>query len=325
MKYKSMLVVTMLLTAGALALRAQQPAQTAPPTAASAAAQPSAAPANPIESPDDEAAIRENASKYVEAYNRRDSRTMAEMWSPDAVYMDPTTNERIVGRDAIAEHFQYLLAGSEDAKLAIAIDSIDFVSPNVAVEKGSAVVSHANNSAEKSFYSAVHVKRDGKWYLDRVSEEGEPAPRPSNYERLEELDWMVGSWIDDAGDGVSVQTDVAWTKNRNFLTRSYAVMMGDQVDMAGMQIIGWDPVKNQIHSWVFDSDGGFGEGIWVRKENRWIVQSTATLADGGKAAATHILTQLDNDTATWQTVNRSVDGELLPNVNAIPLVRKAVD
>jgi len=316
MKYKSMIVVTMLLTVGALALRAQQPAQPAPPAAA---------PANPIEAPNDEAAIRENASKYTEAYNRRDSRTMAEMWSPDAVYMDPQSDQRIVGRDAIAEHFQAVLAGSEDAKLAIMIDSIDFVSPNVAIEKGSAFVSRSPDPAVESLYSVVHVKRDGKWYLDRVSEQGAPAPRPSNYERLQELNWMVGSWMDDAGDGVRIQTDVEWTKNRNFMTRAFAVVIGDQVDMSGMQIIGWDPVKNQIRSWVFDSDGGFGDGTWVRKDDRWIIQSTATLPDGGRATATNIMTRIDDNTASWQSVNRSVDGELLPNVPAVTIVRRPAE
>ena len=67
----------------------------------------------------DEAAIRANGEKYVEAYNRRDSKTMADMWSPEAVYMDPTTGEGVVGREAIAKQFDYAFAGSEDAKLAI--------------------------------------------------------------------------------------------------------------------------------------------------------------------------------------------------------------
>ena len=123
----------------------------------------------------DEAAIRANADKYVEAYNRRDSRTMAGMWSPDAVYMDPATDERIVGRDNIAKHFDYIFAGSEDAKLAVTIDSIDFVSPNVAVEKGTAVVTYSDFPPEETTYSAVHVKRDGQWLIDRVSEEEVPA------------------------------------------------------------------------------------------------------------------------------------------------------
>ena len=49
----------------------------------------------------------------------------------------------------------------------------------------------------------MHVKRDGKWLLDRVtdvdddeSDKKPPEPPPSNFEHLKELDWMVGSWVD---------------------------------------------------------------------------------------------------------------------------------
>ena len=94
----------------------------------------------------DEATIRANAAKYVESYNRRDSKTMASMWSPEAVYIDDETGEKAVGHDAIAKQLDHEFAGAEDAKLTIHIDSIDFVSPNVAVEKGSAEVTYAKAS-----------------------------------------------------------------------------------------------------------------------------------------------------------------------------------
>ena len=80
-----------------------------------------------------------------------------------------------VGRDNIAKHFDYIFAGSEDAQLAVTIDSIDFVSPNVAIEKGTAVVTYSDYPPEETTYSAVHVKRDGKWLIDRVTEEEVPA------------------------------------------------------------------------------------------------------------------------------------------------------
>jgi uncharacterized protein (TIGR02246 family) len=126
-------------------------------------------------------AIRASAEKYVASYNRRDSRTMAFMWSPDAVYMDPSTGERISGRDAIAQHFDYIFAGSEDAKLTTTLDSIEFVSPNVAIVKGNAQVSYQQYPEEQSVYSVVLVKQGGQWLMDRITEEPLPAPPPSHY------------------------------------------------------------------------------------------------------------------------------------------------
>jgi uncharacterized protein (TIGR02246 family) len=269
----------------------------------------------------DEAAIRANGEKYVEAYNRRDSKTMANMWSPEAVYMDPTTGEGVVGRDAIAKQFDYAFAGSEDAKLALTIESIEFVSPNVAIEKGTADVTYTDFPAEKTSYTAVHVKREGQWLIDRVSEVEVPPPPPSNYENLKELEWMVGSWV-DADEEATVHTDCDWTKNKNFMTRSFALVVGDSIEMSGMQIIGWDPAAKAIRSWVFDSDGGFSEGKWTRKDNRWLIQQTGTLADGAKSTATNIITQLDDNSFTWQSINREAGGEILPNVEEILNVRK---
>jgi len=277
----------------------------------------------------DEATIRANAQKFVEAYNRRDSQTMASMWSPEAVYMDPSTGEGVVGRDEIAKQFDYALAGAEDAKLAVTIDSIEFVSPNVAIEKGTALVTYSQGESEETEYTAVHVKRDGQWLLDRVSETvkaGPPEPPPSNYEHLKELEWMIGSWIDaEEQPGVSVQTDCEWTKNRNFITRSFAVAVGDQVDMAGMQIIGWDAATKKIRSWVFDSDGGFAEGTWSHKGDKWTINATGTLSDGRKTSATNILTYVDDDSCTWQSTNREVGGEILPNVAEVLIVRQPAE
>lgn len=277
---------------------------------------------------EDEATIRANAEKYVEAYNRRDSKTMASMWSPDAVYTDATTGEGVVGRDAIAKQIDHVFAGSEDAKLKISCDSVEFVSPNVAVEKGTAEVSYSKSPTEKSEYTAVSVKRDGKWLLDRVTDieiDDKPAePPPSNYEHLKELEWMIGDWIDQ-DENIVIETDCDWTKNRNYITRSFAMMVNDQIDKSGMQIVGWDPVNKKIHSWVFDSDGAYSEGDWTRKGDKWIVDQKGTIPDGGKTTATNIFKKVDDNSFTWQSINRTVDGEVQPNIEEVLITRKPAE
>jgi uncharacterized protein (TIGR02246 family) len=273
---------------------------------------------------EDEATIRANAEKYVEAYNRRDSKTMASMWSPDAVYMDTSTGESVTGLDAIAKQLDFVFAGAEDAKMKVTVDSIDFVSPNVAIERGVAEVSYSKHPTEKTEYTAVSVKRDGKWLLDRVTDtdadDKANEPPPSNYEHLKELEWMIGSWV-DVGDDATITTDCEWTKNRNYMTRAFAMVIGDNVDTSGMQIVGWDPVAKQIRSWVFDSDGAFSEGTWTHKDNKWFVQQKGTLVDGSVTTALNIITKLDDNSFTWQSTNRTVDGELQPNIDEVVVTR----
>jgi hypothetical protein len=167
------------------------------------------------------------------------------------------------------------------------------------------------------------VKRDGQWLLDSVRETVLPeAPNaPSHYEHLKELEWMIGEWIDQ-DDNATVHTVCEWTANRNFLTRSFTVSVKDRVEMAGTQVIGWDPAAQRIREWVFDSHGGFAQGVWSRKGNQWIVKASGVLQDGKKASGVRIITYVDDDTCTVQSISREVDGELLPDVEEFTVVRK---
>jgi len=268
----------------------------------------------------DESAIREAVAGYVEAFNRHDAQGLAAFWSPEAVYTNPTTDEQVVGREAIEQQFKAIFEGSPDIQLEAATDSVQFISPNVAVERGTATLMRYDELAEISEYSAVHVKREGQWLLDRVTEEQAPAVT-SHYDQLKNLKWMIGTWVE--GDSQNhVETTCQWTKNRNFITRSFTLVVRDRIELAGMQIIGWDPAAQKIRSWVFDSDGGFGEGVWTHKGNQWHIQLTGVAPDGSPSSSVNILTYLDNNTFTWQSINRQAGGELLPNIDEVVVVRQ---
>ena len=232
---------------------------------------------------EDEAAIRKAVESYVAAFNQGDAKALAAMWSPEAVYTNPLSGEQVVGREAIEKQFGSIFAAAKGTKLEAKTNAIQFVSPNVAVEQGTAKVIRPDQEPEESEYTAVYVKRDGQWLLDRVTEEDVPVVL-SHYEQLKELEWMIGTWVDQDEQN-RIETTCQWTKNQNFMTRSFTVSVRDRIEMAGMQIVGWDPAAKQIRSWVFDSDGGFGEGVWSKKDKRWYVQATGTLPDGSKTSS----------------------------------------
>jgi len=269
---------------------------------------------------DEEAALRKSVESYTLAYNRGDARTLAAHWLPEAVYIDPDTGMKIAGGPAIEKHFATVFAKTKRWKLEIKIDSIRFVSPHVAVEYGTTNIVGPDNEPSMSKYTAVHVKSGGKWSLDRVTEEDEPVVL-SNYEKLKGLEWLVGNWVDD-DDEADVETTCKWSKNQNFLIRTYSISVRGQVKDSGLQIIGWDAAAKKIRSWVFDSDGGIGEGVWSKKGNRWYIQANETLANGQKASSMQIMTVINKDSFTWQATNRQAGGMLLPNVHEVLLVRK---
>jgi uncharacterized protein (TIGR02246 family) len=272
---------------------------------------------------DDEAAIRQSVESYTAAFNKQDAKTLAAHWSPEAVYTNPVSGEQVTGRDAIEKQFAEIFTTLKGAKLESTVQSVRFVSPNVAVENGTAQVTGADGKPEVSTYTAVHVKRDGKWLLDRVTEEDLPEI-VSNYDKLKDLEWMIGAWVDQ-DEQSKVETTCQWSKNRNFIVRSFSTSIGDRVESSGLQVIGWDPTSKQIRSWLFDTDGGFGEGAWTKKGNRWYVQAKDTMPDGRKLSSQNIVTVVDNDTFTWQSVDRTADGSILPNIDEVVVVRKTAD
>jgi uncharacterized protein (TIGR02246 family) len=268
----------------------------------------------------DEAAIRKADAAYVQAFNKHDAKALADAWSPEAVYLNRVTGGEVVGRSAIAEQFTALFKARPEVKLDLNIESIQFISPNVAVEHGTAKTLAPKTAPEEIGYSAVFVKREGQWLLDRVTEKAKEAA-PSHYEQLKPLEWMIGRWV-DKDDKVDIKTECQWTKNQSFITRTFTVAVQGQVNMSGMQIVGWDPAAKTIRSWTFDSDGGFAEATWTRKGDRWFIQNKGVLADGRKASMVNIIKQVDQNSFTWQTVERTAGGELLPSTSEVLIVRE---
>jgi uncharacterized protein (TIGR02246 family) len=268
----------------------------------------------------EEAAIRKMVDSYVQAFNSHDAESLASHWSPDAVYLNRTTGEEVVGRAAVVEQFRTLLKEQPKLKVEVNVESIQFISPTVAVEHGKTKLLSPNAEPEEIDYTAVDVKRDGKWLLDRVTDKTKEI-EPSNYEQLKALEWMVGEWTGNTDDA-EVEVDCDWTKNKNFLTRAFKISIDGETSFSGMQIVGWDAAKKTIRSWTFDSKGTFAEATWQEKGDRWFLRNRGTLPDGRTATMINVMKKVDANSFTWQTVDRTAGSELLPNINEIQLVRR---
>jgi uncharacterized protein (TIGR02246 family) len=267
----------------------------------------------------DEDAIRAAVESYVAAYNRGDAKAVAAHWRESAEWTSPS-GQRFQGRPAIEKEMETMFAENKGVHIEVINPSIRFVSPDVAVEEGTVRVIRSAEAPDDATYLAIHVKADGKWKLDSVHETSAPEV-PAASSQLQELAWLVGEWIDDSPEA-TVEANVTWTKNKAFLTYGFKASVPGVDDLEGTQVIGWDPAAGTIRSWMFDSDGGFGEGTWSKKDNDWIIKFNQILPDGGKASATNIYTLVDGNTFTWKSVGRKLDGEFLPNVEEVKMVRK---
>ena len=159
--------------------------------------------------------------------------------------------------------------------------------------------------------------------LAGYTQAGEPALASDQnaYAHLQTLAWLVGSW-EEQNAPVQFKMKCEWTKNKNFLTRTFVVKTKRQIELEGTQVIGWDPIRKQIRSWVFDSAGGFGEGTWEQHDNHWTIRAWFVLQDGARASSINILTPVSDKSCTWQSVGRQVDGQIMPNIGPVTLVRQ---
>ena len=277
-------------------------------------------------SDDDVQQIEAEVAAYVEAFNAKDAAALAQHWSESGAYVRPADGRRLVGRKAIRKEFEAAFAEQPEAVLAVKVHTIRFVTGDVAMEEGTAEVTVLPDTIpSRTDYTAVHVRRDGQWQVDSIRETELPQAEGAASDRLANLAWLIGDWIDQS-EVATVETSVTWTKNKSFLSYTFKVSTGNVDKLEGTQVVGWDPAKKTIRSWMFDSDGGFGEGVWSREGNRWLVKFRQILADGRTASSTNVYTYIDENSFTWQSIGREVEGELLPDVEAVTLVRKpAID
>ncbi len=269
----------------------------------------------------DEAAIRANIAQFVKAYNAGDAKALAALFTPDGQIVDKEGDES-EGREAIAQTFGDMFAAAPQKRIEVFVDSIRFLGADLAVEVGTTKEAPApNEPPEYDRYTVVHVKRDGKWQMALARDEEGPAP--TVHEQLKPLAWLVGDWIDDDGSAV-VRSSCRWSDDGNFLLQDFKLQLDGRDAMSVTQRIGWDPLTKRIHSWVFDSEGGYGESSWTREGNAWVIKATGVRPDGTTASATNALIPAGTDGYLWRSTDRVVADERQPAVE-VKVVRKPPD
>jgi hypothetical protein len=193
----------------------------------------------------------------------------------------------------------------------------------VAIEQGTASVTDSpNGPPTTSAYSAVHVKqKDGKWLMASVSESEMPTLLKQD---LNELAWLIGEWAAQ-GDSAKVNVVYEWIANENFIRAETKVHTKEGTEtIGGTQIIGRNPFTGQIVSWFFNADGGHGFGAWAKDGNRWLVQSQGATADGVPSTAVNVLYHADDNVISWQSVNRTLGNQPLPDTKEIVFEREEI-
>jgi uncharacterized protein (TIGR02246 family) len=272
-----------------------------------------AADAKDTKRPDDEAAIRKMTADFAKAVEKGDAKAVAAFWTEEGEYIDDD-GTTLRGRAAIEAAYAKAFAKKKGTKLDISIESVRFPSKDTAIEEGYAKRYPAGSDHyTSSRYSVLHVREGGKWLMAVLRE------WPDEGVALRDLDWLIGTW-ESKSDEVNVRTTYTWDDKKNSIRCQIAIKTPGR-SLNATQVIMKDPRTGQLRSWMFDDDGGFGDGDWARDGKRWVIESSGVQADGGEVTARNILVQVDKDTFTWQSTQRTLDDEELPDIVPVKVTR----
>lgn len=272
-----------------------------------------------IEMPAGVKAVLAQAQAYEEAYAKGDVAALAAFFTEDAEYTSDA-GSTFSGRAAIEACLRDAFRTNKGAKLTIHVESVKPLTPDVAVEKGSTVVTSKSGEQVEALYTAVHVKKDDKWKISQLVETPVPVMTPAD--RLAELSWLIGHWEEaDKESGLTIHSTYQWARGGSFITRNVTVKRGEDPVLEGWQIIGWDPVQENIRSWTFDDEGGYSEGRWTREGQRWLNREAGYAADGSRTTADQTITKVNADKFFWESGNRTLDGDPQPGIGRIEINR----
>jgi uncharacterized protein (TIGR02246 family) len=267
----------------------------------------------------DKLAIDNLIKANIQAFNNRDAAAIAANWTAEGEYIR-NDGEPIRGRAEIqkgyAEFFKTLKG---KPTVAVETDGLRFTSADTAVSE--VTLRLKNEEGEliaSSWRNTLVVREDGQWKMALIQEWDRDN---SLDDSLKELEWLIGTWHMATKDR-EVITTYEWDESKAFIRGKYTVKQGTKVIESGTHMFGKDNAEGGIRSWVFQSDGGFGDGLWTREGKKWTVAFSGVRSDGKKLTASVIYIRVDADTFTWQSVQQTVDDQPIADTQPIRVTRQ---
>jgi uncharacterized protein (TIGR02246 family) len=286
-----------------------------------AAGQPPATPATPAaaaqkapeERPADRDAVREALDSFAAAFGKGDAKAVAARWTADGEYVsdDGTT---IRGHAALEKDYAEFFTKNPGNALEVEVDTIRFPSRDTAVVEGHFKLRMGKKKElVVSRCSFLYAREDGKWLIAIARE------WPGDGLEVRDLEWLIGTW-EAKRDGTVVTTKYEWTANKTFIRAHFSITQNGHTT-SGMQMIGKMPSTGGLHTWTFEDAGGIGDSDITREGKKWMFAARGSTAEGSVITATNIMTPIDADTFTWQSVERTLDGETLPDQPPVKVTR----
>ncbi|MFL5327568.1 MAG: YybH family protein [Gemmataceae bacterium] len=263
----------------------------------------------------DRDAIRQSAREFEKAFERGDAKALAAFWA-EAGEIEDADGQLVRGRSEIEKAYADFFKSAGKQQIEIMIDSIRFPANNIAIEEGLLRQTSAGKDLPTTtLYSTVHTRDKDGWKVATSREWG------AGQHRLEDLEWLAGSWKAGVLDDEGSLTFVA-DKNKPVIKGEFVRKSKGQVITSGTIDIRIDPLNGQLRSWHFDADGGHGQSLWLRDGQKWVLDYVGTGSDGAPHECVNMISRVSNNEITWRSIDRVVAGQALPDLPPVKLTRQ---
>ena len=293
------------IVAAAVILATLAPASRARADAPAAAAMP---PAPPEVARD--AGVRAASARYAMLFNERNYDKLAEEWTERAELVEGEGT--LLGRSAIMRSIRAWLDRHPQAQLAIEVTRVEFPADSLARVSGRMTfTSRAGAKPVESRFVSLRVLENGRWRL------AESVVMPSQSAALDELEWLVGTWQNDAERaGFAAEATFSRPLGDACIVGRTTIKPKQGKNREILQIIHPDRASGLVRTWIFDSTGARAEGVVESDGTSYhqsLVGTPAESARGSVARWVQVIAPTGEGRFTVHAIERSVDGVPLPD------------
>ena len=275
------------------------------------------APAKAASQGDSESAIRGQLTSLAEAASKGDAEKMASYFTLDGAYVDED-GVRHEGRQSLKDHFGRHVRPDTKSSLRLEPQAIRIIGSDSAWIEGITTRQTDRGKQIDARFTMLLQKKGGTWLIQSASETSVNQATASDH--LSDLNWLIGDWSAEQGDA-KLKMTAEKVGNGHFLRLNFLLTRPNEKPRADIQVIGWDPSRDQIVSWHFDSSGGFGYGSWRKQDNKWVINAEGVEQSGWRSNATNVISVSNNDSFQWQSIKRNADGLMYPDTEPLTVKR----
>ena len=264
---------------------------------------------------DAEQPLREAAIAYAEAFNSNDMEALASQWAEQAELFE--ADQQLVGRDAIMAAIAASRARLPKAQMTIEIDDIHFIAASLARVSGRLTMEAVKDGPRiSSEFTSLRVLEDGQWLL--AESIVLTAPQAS----LGDVSWMAGTWEGSSVAGEPISISISRELGGQAVISRITVGPADEPLLTAIDLIYADAITGRLRSWTFDSTGSRAEGVLMTDGtsfNRVVEGIPAAGSGASESRWVQVIAPLGDGRLAMQSIERSVDGEPIPDTDVIIL------